>query len=1332
MRLPHWLRTLAARPNRTPAPRAPRRPTIRPRVEELEDRSVPAVITVTNTLDNSTPSGAGVSLREAIQSINAGMDINSDVTHTGAYGVGDTINFNIAATDSGHVYYRDDGVRGQLTMANVVQTTATSDLSNTDRDPDYEASWWTIRPTSVLPAITKPVFIDGFSQPGAQAGSAGQVPVFRIELDGSQVLANDPVSGLRPGLTIAGGSSTVEGLVINRFIGGSGVGIEITGGRGNTIQGNFIGTDISGSRLAGNPVANNLDPTTMWTGINVEGTSDHNLIGTFSDGTGEGNVVCGAGGGIGLRGPGVINNALGGFNTVAGNTLGVGSSVYSNPTTYSDNGVTHLMGNAFGVGTLLYAHDDQIGAGAPGSGQQGVQNLISGNLVSGVNLGGGGNQIAGEYGGIVAGNTITHNGHAGIVVDIDSQNCLIEANEIAFNGQIGNTQVGNAPGVWIFEFQNRGVPEGISVLGNSIHDNTGLGIDLGGTVTTNLPYGLSTPGINPAGPTANDSPNQATGPNHYQNYPVLSTVTVTVGLGKTTFTGTFHSTPNGTFRLQFFDNAAPDGEGQYFVGEATVTTDASGNLATSPDGSATITYDVASQQYYFTTTLLGTAYVVNNAYTATATNLVTGDTSEFSPEVQLPFALTDVAPIAAVSEGQSVTLQATIVTDPNNEPLTVSWGFAEFNADGSVGPPVYSGVVGTNTTLTWSQLVALGINDGPSTWVITMKVSDNQGNSFIAGPTNLNVANTPPTAAVSGPTTAVAGQVLAFTLGTSDPSPVDQAAGFTYTVDWGDGAPGAPDVQTFAVSAGNGAGLAATHAYAAAGNYTVSVTATDKDGGTSAASTATVQVNPMTAANLQASLSPGGTVAIVTTNDADAQAAIAAVNALVPDQTPVSTLNVQMSGKIGQVTVNAPPNLTLYINGVLTPTGTTLDPAVPALVINSGNVIVSNVTFTESGDAPTIVVTGGSLTLRNDTIQESTGYNDPAISVTGGLVDLGTASSSGGNTINVNGAGAFVQNTTSNPIPAVGDAFTVNGSPLTPSSLSGVVWEDFNDDGQVDFGESGIDGMTVTLTGTDDLGNPVTLSQTTNSGGAYVFPNLRPGNYYLTETPPAGYLQGIDSVGTAGGSVVAADQLFVQLGLETNGLNYNFGELPPPGGAVQRSQTAGIGFWENKNGQALIKALNGGSTDTQLAQWLALTLPNMYGAQAGAHSLVHADGSYFSNAEVAAFFQSLFQQKGPKLDAEVLATALSVYATNAALDNTQAAAHYGFTVSGDGAGTATVSVGNKGAAFGVANNTRLTLMDLLLATNKQAVNGLLYNGDSTLRDEADAVFSDVNDAGDIH
>jgi hypothetical protein len=91
---------------------------------------------------------------------------------------------------------------------------------------------------------------------------------------------------------------------------------------------------------------------------------------------------------------------------------------------------------------------------------------------------------------------------------------------------------------------------------------------------------------------------------------------------------------------------------------------------------------------------------------------------------------------------------------------------------------------------------------------------------------------------------------------------------------------------------------------------------------------------------------------------------------------------------------------------------------------------------------------------------------------------------------------------------------TPDNSTPPPSSLSGLVYSDFNNDAQVDFGEQGIAGVTVTVTGTDDLGHTVNLSQPTDSDGAYVFLNLRPGSYTIDETQPAGYTQGINSVGT--------------------------------------------------------------------------------------------------------------------------------------------------------------------------------------------------------------------------
>jgi hypothetical protein len=142
--------------------------------------------------------------------------------------------------------------------------------------------------------------------------------------------------------------------------------------------------------------------------------------------------------------------------------------------------------------------------------------------------------------------------------------------------------------------------------------------------------------------------------------------------------------------------------------------------------------------------------------------------------------------------------------------------------------------------------------------------------------------------------------------------------------------------------------------------------------------------------------------------------------------------------------------------------------------------------------------------------------------------------------------------------------------------------------------------------------------------------------------------------------------------------------------------------------------------------WLAATLPHLFGSLAGGNNLAGK-----SNADVAALFQRDFLVQGVKVDAQLLATALNVYATNATLDATGAAARYGFTVSGDGVGTAGVNVGTSGDAFGVANNTTLTVIDRLCAADAQAVDGVLHGGSASKRKEANDLFSAINQAGGI-
>jgi hypothetical protein len=119
-----------------------------------------------------------------------------------------------------------------------------------------------------------------------------------------------------------------------------------------------------------------------------------------------------------------------------------------------------------------------------------------------------------------------------------------------------------------------------------------------------------------------------------------------------------------------------------------------------------------------------------------------------------------------------------------------------------------------------------------------------------------------------------------------------------------------------------------------------------------------------------------------------------------------------------------------------------------------------------------------------------------------------------------------------------------------------------------------------------------------------------------------------------------------------------------------------------------------------------------------------------SNVQVAALYQSQFALSGSNLAAEVLATALNVYATTQSLGGAIGQA-YGFSVTATGLGADSFNVGANGAAFGVANNTTRNVYELLTAVDQQAVFGVPYNGDTTLSKQANNLFDALNKAGAI-
>ncbi len=112
-----------------------------------------------------------------------------------------------------------------------------------------------------------------------------------------------------------------------------------------------------------------------------------------------------------------------------------------------------------------------------------------------------------------------------------------------------------------------------------------------------------------------------------------------------------------------------------------------------------------------------------------------------------------------------------------------------------------------------------------------------------------------------------------------------------------------------------------------------------------------------------------------------------------------------------------------------------------------------------------------------------------------------------------------------------------------PSSLSGFVYVDINNDGVKQASESVIANAVVWLSGVDNLGNTIDpISTTTDLTGAYTFQNLLPGTYTLTEVQPAAFVDGIDTIGTPGGTV--GNDVFSNIVLPAgyDGVNNNFGE----------------------------------------------------------------------------------------------------------------------------------------------------------------------------------------------
>jgi len=237
-----------------------------------------ATIVVTSTGDDTAVDGS-VSLREAIESIDAGANIDSDVVASGAYGTADTILFDIPS-----------------------------------------AGTHTISPTVDLPPITRPLTIDATSQPGFAAA-----PV--IVLDGSSDGAVSPV-----GLD-ARAAVTIEGLDVVGF-GGTGIDLD-AGSAGSIVSASRVGINAAGAGAGangmgiavrsggdvigpGNVVSGNLGAGVMVAAGVTAARITATFIGTNAAGAA---ALANGGDGISIEGSGVTvgGAALADGNVISGN-----------------------------------------------------------------------------------------------------------------------------------------------------------------------------------------------------------------------------------------------------------------------------------------------------------------------------------------------------------------------------------------------------------------------------------------------------------------------------------------------------------------------------------------------------------------------------------------------------------------------------------------------------------------------------------------------------------------------------------------------------------------------------------------------------------------------------------------------------------------------------------------------------------------------------------------------------------------------------------------------------------------------------------------------------
>jgi hypothetical protein len=313
-------------------------------------------------------------------------------------------------------------------------------------------------------------------------------------------------------------------------------------------------------------------------------------------------------------------------NTIGGATVAERNVISGN----GSNGVRLVFALSPTPGTIL-VQGNFIGTNADGTGA--IPNAATGVLVEGV-TGTGADNLSPHA--RLIGNVVSGNQQGGVVLHGGAGHVL-QSNFIGTDasgtGSIPNGADGQFHGVFIQDARGVTVGGDSPALGNVIAHNANSGVTVftpvadsltgvGNTIRLNSIFGNGRLGIDLAQAgeagfglvTANDAGDTDSGPNRRQNFPVVQSAVVSAS-GGLTVAGTLTSTAQTAFVVDIYASASCDargaGEGERFLGSVQLNTGATGTAA-------------------FTLNASPNPSVTSGVVTATATAILTGDTSEFS------------------------------------------------------------------------------------------------------------------------------------------------------------------------------------------------------------------------------------------------------------------------------------------------------------------------------------------------------------------------------------------------------------------------------------------------------------------------------------------------------------------------------------------------------------------------------------------------------------------------------------------------------------------------------------------------------------------------------